>query len=354
MTDKQVPQSIVAYESLLKGLKERIRQAQVKAHLAVNQELISLYWSIGRDILLQESEQGWGAKVVEKLAKDLKSAFPSSTGFSARNLRYMKAFAESYPDPAILQATPAKLTWYHNCTLLDKVKNTEERHWYALQTIENGWSRDVLVHQIESHLFERQGKSTTNFRSTLPHPESELAQQILKDPYSFEFLEIGHELVERNLERGLLENLRDFLLELGSGFSFVGSQYHLEVDGEDFFLDLLFYHLKLRCFVVVDLKITDFKPEYVGKMGFYLSAVDEKLRHSDDGASIGLILCKTKKSVIAEYTLRTSLSPIGVSEYRLAEALPAELGGSLPTIENIERELKASKLFTEVDRLTDS
>lgn len=178
MVDKQVPQPVEAYESLLKGLKERIRQAQVKAHLAVNQELIGLYWSIGRDILTKESEQGWGAKVVDRLAKDLKSAFPTAKGFSARNLRYMKAFAASYPDPLILQATPAKLTWYHNCTLLDKVKDAEERHWYALQSIENGWSRDVLVHQIESRLFKRQGKSTNNFEATLPHPRSELAQQI--------------------------------------------------------------------------------------------------------------------------------------------------------------------------------
>ncbi|MBP6745187.1 DUF1016 family protein [bacterium] len=340
MPDKQFPQAVEAYESLLKGLKDRIRTAQVKAYLAVNQELIGLYWSIGRDILTQESEQGWGAKVVDRLALDLKSAFPEVKGFSARNLRYMKVFAESYPDPAILQAAPAKLTWYHNCTLLDKVKDSGKRHWYALQTIENGWSRDLLVHQIESGLYERQGKSTTNFKSTLPHPKSELAHQLLKDPYNFDFLEMGKEQIERDLERGLLGKLRDFLLELGTGFAFVGSQYHLEVDGEDFYLDLLFYHFKLRCFVIVDLKLNDFKPEYVGKMGFYLSAVDELLRHPEDGNSIGLILCKTKKTLIAEYTVRTSHSPIGISEYRLAEPLPAELGSSLPSIENIEKELK--------------
>lgn len=340
MTEKNLPQITEGYDTLLKGLKERIQQAQVKAALSVNQELISLYWSIGQDILTQEREQGWGAKVVDRLAKDLKSDFPEMKGFSARNLRYMKVFAETYPDPAFLQAAPAKITWYHNCTLLDKVKDSQERDWYMLQTVENGWSRDVLVHQIESKLYERQGRAITNFSRTLPEPRSELAQQILKDPYNFDFLSLGAEALERDLERGLLQKLRDFLLEMGAGFAFVGSQYHLEVAGEDFYLDLLFYHLKLRCFVVVDLKITDFKPECAGKMAFYLSAVDEQLRHADDGATIGLVLCKTKNSLIAEYTLRNSQSPIGVSEYRLAQPLPEELRKSLPTIENLEKELK--------------
>jgi len=348
MTEKKLPQTIEGYDTLLNGLKERIRQAQVKAGLAVNQELISLYWEIGTDILTQESQQGWGAKVVENLAKDLKSAFPEMKGFSARNLRYMKVFAETYPDPAILQAAPAKITWYHNCTLLDKVKDAQERQWYMLQTVENGWSRDVLVHQIESMLYQRQGKAITNFKATLPEPQSELARQILKDPYNFDFLSLGVEALERDLERGLLEKLRDFLLELGAGFAFVGSQYHLEVGGEDFYLDLLFYHLTLRCFIVVDLKITDFTPEYAGKMGFYLAAVDEQLRHKNDEATIGLILCKTKNSLIAEYTLRNNQNPIGVSEYRLAQPLPDELSKSLPTIDKIEKELKDAPFFFDV------
>jgi predicted nuclease of restriction endonuclease-like (RecB) superfamily len=345
MVGKKLPQTLAGYETLLTGLKDRIQQAQVRAGLAVNQELISLYWAIGRDILTQETQEGWGAKVVDKLAKDLKASFPEMKGFSARNLRYLKLFAETYPDPAILQAAPAKITWYHNCTLLDKVKDSKEREWYMLQTIENGWSRDVLVHQIESKLYARQGRAITNFKSTLPEARSELAQQILKDPYNFDFLSLGAKALERDLERGLLLKLRDFLLEMGAGFSFVGSQYHLEVGGEDFYLDLLFYHLKLRCFVIVDLKITDFKPEYAGKMGFYLAAVDEQLRHPDDGSAIGLILCKTKNKLIAEYTLRNSQNPIGVSEYRLAEPLPDELSDNLPTIEMLQDKLTTAPFF---------
>jgi predicted nuclease of restriction endonuclease-like (RecB) superfamily len=234
---------------------------------------------------------------------------------------------------------PAKITWYHNCTLLDKVKDVVERRWYIAQTLEHGWTRDVLVHQIESGLHERQGRAITNFQSTLPKAQSELAQQILKDPYNFDFLSLGPNALERDLEKALLEKLRDFLLELGSGFSFVGSQYHLEVGGQDYYLDLLFYHLRMRCFVVVDLKITDFIPEYAGKMGFYLAAVDDQLRHSDDKPTIGLILCKTNNRIIAEYTLRNSQNPMGVSEYRLAQALPEAIGRELPPIEKLDHEL---------------
>lgn len=348
MTEEKLLNPIEGYDSLLNGLKARIKQAQLKAALSVNQELILLYWSIGKDILTQETKQGWGAKVVARLASDLKSDFPEMKGFSPRNLRYMKAFAEAYPDPAILQAAPAKITWYHNCTLLDKIKDPKEREWYALQTVENGWSRDVLVHQIESKLITRQGRAINNFNKTLPEPHSELAQQILKDPYNFDFLSLGTRALERDLERGLLDKLRDLLLELGAGFAFVGSQYHLDVGGEDFYLDLLFYHYKLRCFVIVDLKITDFKPEFAGKMAFYISAVDEQLRHPDDGPSIGLILCKTKNSLTAEYTLRNSQSPIGVSEYRLAEPLPEDLQKNLPTIEKLEKELQDAPFFLDV------
>jgi len=348
MADKKLPETIAEYDKLLSDLKHRIRQAQVKAALAVNEQLTILYWEIGGLILSQEAEQGWGAKVVDRLAKDLKLAFPEMKGFSARNLRYMKAFAEAYPDRAILQEAPAKITWYHNCTLLDQVKNAEERQWYTVKTIENGWSRNVLVHQIESKLHERQGRAITNFNATLPSPQSELAQQVLKDPYNFDFLTIGPEALERDLERGLLERLRDFLLEMGQGFAFVGSQYHLEIGGEDFYLDLLFYHLNLRRFIVVDLKITDFKPEYAGKMSFYLTAVDKTLRHVSDESTIGLILCKTKNSLIAEYTLQNNLSPIGVSEYRLAQPLPADISENLPTIEKLQKELAEAPLFANV------
>jgi predicted nuclease of restriction endonuclease-like (RecB) superfamily len=336
---KELPETISGYDIVLKGLKEKIQNARMKAILAVNHELIYLYWEIGKQILVQEQEKGWGAKVVDQLAVDLRKAFPEIKGFSARNLRYMKAFADAYPDSAILQAGPAKLTWYHNCTILDKIKVAEERQWYAVETIKNGWTRDVLVHQIESGLYKRQGAAITNFETTLPKLQSELAHQILKDPYNFEFLNLSQESLERDLEKSLLGKLKDFLLELGSGFAFVGSQYHLEVAGQDFFLDLLFYHYKMRCFVVVDLKITEFKPEYAGKMGFYLSAVDDLLRHPDDQPTIGLILCKTKNSVIAEYTLRSNQSPMGVSEYKLAEQLPELVRSNLPAIATLEEEL---------------
>jgi predicted nuclease of restriction endonuclease-like (RecB) superfamily len=336
---KELPETISGYDIVLKELKEKIQNARMKAILAVNHELIYLYWEIGKQILVQEQEKGWGAKVVDQLAVDLRKAFPEIKGFSARNLRYMKAFADAYPDSAILQAGPAKLTWYHNCTLLDKIKIDEERQWYAVETIKNGWTRDVLVHQIESGLYKRQGAAITNFGTTLPKPQSELAHQILKDPYNFEFLNLSQESLERDLEKALLDKLKDFLLELGSGFAFVGSQYHLEVGGQDFFLDLLFYHYKMRCFVVIDLKITEFKPEYAGKMGFYLSAVDDLLRHPDDQPTIGLILCKTKNSVIAEYTLRSNQSPMGVSEYKLAEQLPELVRSNLPAIATLEEEL---------------
>lgn len=327
------------YDALLKDLKARIRQAQIKAGLAVNAELVRLYWEIGKAILTQERDQGWGAKVVDRLAQDLKTAFPDMKGFSARNLRYMKAFAEVYPDVAILQAAPAKITWYHNCALLDKVKDPEERQWYTAKTIEYGWSRDVLVLQIESHLYHRQGKADVNFDRTLPAPQSDLARQILKDPYNFDFLTLDAEAHERDVEKGLLEHIRSFLLELGVGFAFVGSQYHLAIGGEDFFVDLLFYHLRLRCYVVIELKAMPFKPEFAGKMNFYLSAVDDLLRHPDDKPSIGMILCKTKNQIVAEYALRDTNKPIGISEYKITELLPEDLKGSLPTIEELEQEL---------------
>ena len=261
------------YDEFLRGLKERIRTAQVRAALAVNRELVLLYWRIGQDILERQRQSGWGSKVIDRLAADLRSAFPEMSGFSPRNLKYMRAFAEAWPDEDFVQQVAAQLPWFHNCTILDKLKNLAERIWYAQQTIENGWSRNILIHQIESNLFHRKGKAITNFDRTLPAPQSELAQQIIKDPYNFDFLSLGSEAKERDLERGLIAQLQKFLLELGVGFAFVGSQYPLEVDGEDFFIDLLFYHLKLRCFVVIDLKMDQFRPEYAGKMNFYLSAL---------------------------------------------------------------------------------
>jgi predicted nuclease of restriction endonuclease-like (RecB) superfamily len=327
------------YDDFLRDLKERIRGAQVKAALAVNRELVTLYWSVGRDILAEQQQRGWGAKVIDRLAADLRLAFPELKGFSPRNLKYMRALAEAYPDEQFVQQLVAQIPWGHNVRILDAINDPAGREWYMRQTVEHGWSRNVLVHQIESGLYRRQGKALTNFTRSLPSPQSELAQQLLKDPYNFDFLTIGEDVLERDLERGLLEHIRQFLLELGVGFAFVGSQYHLEVSGNDFYLDLLFYHLRLRCFVVIDLKISEFQPEFAGKMNFYLSAADDILRHPDDQPSIGIILCKTKNKVIVEYTLRDTQKPMGVSTYQLTESLPKQLEGSLPTVEELEAEL---------------
>lgn len=328
-----------SYQELLAHLKTQIRTAQVRAALAVNQELVLLYWGIGKEILGRQKEDGWGTRVIDRLAKDLGSEFPGMQGLSTRNLNYMKAFAEAWPDRAILQQAAAQLPWFHNCVLLDKVKAREERLWYIQQAIQNGWSRNVLVMHIESRLYQRQGKAITNFQATLPQPQSDLAEQLIKDPYNFDFLTLAQEARERDLEQGLLAHLRRFLIELGAGFAFVGSQVPLEVGGEDFKIDLLFYHLKLRCFVVIDLKMTPFKPEYAGKMNFYLAAVDDMLRHPDDKPSIGLILCKTKNHIVAEYALRGTATPMSISEFRHLEKLPEQLKGTLPTIEEIETEL---------------
>jgi predicted nuclease of restriction endonuclease-like (RecB) superfamily len=328
-----------SYAQFLADLKIRIQAAQLRAALAVNRELILLYWQIGRDILDRQARESWGAKVIDRLAADLKHAFPDMKGFSPRNLKYMRRFADIWPDAEFVQQVAAQLPWFHNCVLLDKVANSDERVWYARAAIQHGWSRSVLVHQIESALHSRQGKAITNFDRALPPPQSDLAQEVTKDPYNFDFLMLGEEAHERDLERGLVEHLRKFLLELGVGFAFVGSQYPLTVGGEEFRIDLLFYHLRLRCYVVIDLKVVPFQPEFAGKMNFYLSAVNDLLRHADDQPSIGLILCKTKNQVIAEYALEDYTKPIGISEYRLAESLPEKLQGSLPTVEELEIEL---------------
>jgi predicted nuclease of restriction endonuclease-like (RecB) superfamily len=341
------------YAALLAELKERIRTARLRAAVAVNQELILPYWSIGRDILLRQVAEGWGARVIDRLAADLRRDFREMTGLSARNLRYMRAFAEAYPDPAIVQQVVARLPWGHNVRLIEAVKDPAERLWYARQAIEHGWSRNVLAHQIESGLFNRQARAITNFARTLPSPQSDLAQELVKDPYSFDFLAFGPRMSERELERGLLEHLRSLILELGKGFAFVGSQYHLEVGEQDYYLDLLFYHLRLRCFVVVELKIEEFKPEFAGKMNFYLSAVDEQLRHGTDAPSIGIILCKGKNAVVVEYALRDAAKPMGVAEYRLSPALPERLRAELPTVEEFAREfplMSVVKLRIEVER----
>ena len=333
------------YAKFLADIKTRIRSAQTRAALSVNSELVLLYWQIGNDILKRQDEQGWGAKVIASLSHDLSHEFPQMKGFSSRNLKYMRGFAVAYPDEAFVQEVLAQITWYHNITLLSKVKDPKEREWYIRQTIQQGWSRNVLVHQVESGLFNRQGNAVTNLERTLPAPQSELVSEVLKDPYNFDFLTLGKEFSERDIHQSLLTHIRDFLMELGVGFAFVGSEHHLEVGDQDFYIDLLFYHLHLRCYVVIELKVGNFIPEYAGKLNFYLSAVDDLLRQeSHDQPSVGILLCKTRNRIVAEYALRDMNKPMGVSTYQLMHALPENLKSSLPSIEELEAELSGVHL----------
>ena len=335
------------YHSLLLELKSKIHQSQIRAALAVNKELVLLYWQIGNSILIKQEKEGWGSKIIEQLAKDLKSEFPLMKGFSVRNLKYMRSFAENYRDLEFVQVVLAQITWYHNITLLDKVKDSTERNFYIQESIKNGWSRNVMVHQIESNLYKRQiqAEKVHNFQETLSKPQSDLAHEILKDPYNFDFLSLGEEIKEKDLESALIKHITKFLLELGAGFAFIGKQYHVEVAGQDFYIDLLFYHIKLRAYVVIELKAGDFKPEYAGKLNFYLSAVDKILKSDDDKPSIGIILCKSK-SKIAEYALRDITKPIGVSEYMLTESIPENFKGELPSIEDLEKSLSDYQIIT--------
>jgi predicted nuclease of restriction endonuclease-like (RecB) superfamily len=328
-----------SYDAFLSGLKERIRNAQVRAALAVNQELVMLYWQIGQEILTRQQQQGWGAKVITRLAKDLQKAFPEMKGFSRTNLLYMRAFAEAYPDTQFVQQVAGQIPWFHNCILLDKVKDSQERLWYIQQTIQQGWSRSTLTQHIESGLYRRQGEAITNFEQTLPQPQSSLAQQVLRDPYNFDFLNLGQAAQERDLEAALVRHIREFLLELGVGFSFVGSQYPIQISGREYRLDLLFYHFRLHCFVVIDLKTVEFEPEFSGKMNFYVSAVDDLLRGPSDQPTIGIVLCKTQNHTVVEYALRDLNKPIGISTYQLKDSLPEPLKGNLPTIEELETQL---------------
>lgn len=327
------------YGDWLADLKARIHSAQQRAARAVNLELVLLYWQVGRDILTRQAEQGWGGKVIDRLAADLRIAFPDMKGFSPRNLKYMRAFAEAWPDESFVQEVLAQLPWYHQLALLDKLPGPETRKWYAAKAIEHNWSRNVLVAQIESRLLERSGAAVTNFPITLPAPHSDLARESLKDPYRFDFLGLTDDAQEREIEHALVRHVTEFLLELGAGFAFVGRQVLLDVGGEEFFIDLLFYHLKLRCYVVVELKAGKFKPEHLGQLGFYLTAVDRQVRSGEDNPTIGLLLCKSKNKVVAEYALGDKSQPMGIAEYKLAQSLPAELQTSLPSIEQIEREL---------------
>lgn len=339
------------YLALLNGLKKRIRSAQIRAALAVNSEVLILYWQIGRDILQRQETEGWGSKVINRLSQDLKREFPKMKGFSPRNLKYMRAFAAAWPDEQIVLRVIAQIPWGHNQSLLNKLDSVEERLWYAQKTIENGWSRDILEMQISTNLFSRQGGAITNFERTLPPELSDLSRQLLKDPYNFDFLSLTDATQERDLERALLERIKEFLLELGIGFAFVGSQYRLDVEGDEYFLDLLFYHLKLHCYVVIDLKVTEFKPEYAGKMNFYVTAVNWLLRGERDDPTIGIVLCRSKKRTVVEFALETVQNPIGVSTYKLRDELPQALRDNLPTPEQLEMELDA--MVNEIEEQTD-
>ncbi|HBP6211816.1 TPA: DUF1016 domain-containing protein [Pseudomonas aeruginosa] len=327
------------YGEWLAELKGRIHNAQQRATLAVNRELVQLYWQIGNEILSRQAQLGWGAKVIERLAHDLRTAFPEMRGFSRANLMYMRAFAEAWPDAAIVQQAVGQLPWGHNLVLLTRLKDPQQRLAYAQRAIEHGWSRNVLNIHIETRLLERSGAAVTNFNVSLPKAQSDLARESLKDPYRFDFLGLCDEAQEREIEHALVKHVTEFLLELGAGFAFVGRQVLLDIGGDEFFIDLLFYHLKLRCYVVIELKAGKFKPEHLGQLGFYMTAVDRQVKGEHDNPTIGLLLCKSKNKIVAEYALGDKAQPMGIAEYKLLESLPIELQTSLPSIEQIEREL---------------
>lgn len=344
------------YAATITQIKTEIETVRLKAAISVNQHLLMLYWKIGSIILQQQTTEGWGTKVIERLSNDLRKEFPDMKGTSSRNLKYMRAFAEAYPEfvqpvvaqndganISIVQPLVAQIPWAHNITILDRTKINEERLFYVKKTLENNWSKNVLIHQIESGLYHRQGKAISNFTQTLPMLQSDLAKEMLKDPYKFDFLNLSEEYFEKDLEDALVNHITKFLLELGAGFSYVGRQYHLEIGGEDFYIDLLFYHLKLRSYVVIELKTGKFIPEYASKLNFYLSAVDDLLKHKTDNPTLGILICKERNKVIAEYSLRDVNKPIGIAEYELTQSIPENLKGSLPTIEEIENELENSK-----------
>jgi predicted nuclease of restriction endonuclease-like (RecB) superfamily len=328
------------YADWLARLNQRIAATRQRAAIAAYKELALLYWHIGQQILSRQARQGWGAKVAERVARDLSLSFPDMKGFSPRNLKYMRAFAHAWSDGDFVQAVLAQLPWYHQITLLDQLDAAVERRWYARKAIQHGWSRNVLVMQIETRLIQRQRAAPSNFAEHLPAPQSDLAQATLKDPYIFDFLGLAADAQERDIEKGLVTHVTKFLLELGAGFAFVGRQYRLEVGGDEFYIDLLFYHLKLRCYVVVELKATPFKPDYAGQLNFYLSALDADVKAPQDNPTIGLLLCHQQNRTVAEYALCGMDKPMGIAEYKLVRDIPDSLATNLPTIEQIEAELQ--------------
>lgn len=329
------------YLSTIEHIKQEIRTAQYRATMHVNADLLLLYHSIGQII---NAHKSWGNKFIENLAQDIKLDFPQATGYSVRNLKYMAKFALTYPDREFVQTVSAQIPWSHNIAILDKVKDPEQRIWYIKKTAENSWSHSVLIHQIESGLYERQALApkVSNFENRLPPPQSELAIQTMKDPYIFDFIPFREDMVERDIEQALVRDVTKLLLELGTGFAFLGNQYHLNVGGDDFYIDLLFYNLNLRCYVVIELKTGEFKPEYAGQLNFYLSAIDGLLKKPEDAPSIGLLLCKSKNDLVAEYSLKDMSKPIGVSEYRVTSSLPAELEKELPSVEDLQNRIKGN------------
>lgn len=359
------------YTTLISHLKERIRSARYKASLLVNREMLFLYWEIGNTISEQQKTEGWGSKVIDRLSVDLKTEFPDFKGLSVRNLKYMKTFAEAYPEfgqeqlaqiqnpdkleDTIVQVPLAQLTWYHHLTILTTIKDQSTRLFYIQETIKNGWSRDVMLRNIESKLHERQGNAITNFQTTLPAIQSDLAQQTIKSPYNFDFVAFGEEMKERNLEKALIEHLKKFMLELGKGFAYVGNQKNLVVDGDDFFLDLLFFNTELNCYVIFELKIGDFKPEFAGKLNFYVNTVDEQLKKEHHAKTIGVLLCKTPNETVVKYSLKGIESPIGVAEYLLSEVLPNTVDAEILSIEAVESELEQEikELKTPTDKKLD-
>ena len=366
------------YLKILQGLKEKIIQTRQRVSLSANAQLLALYWEIGKTIAVMEGEQGWGAKTVEKLSIDLKTSFPEMKGLSPRNLRYMRDFSNTYPQftlsvspaeflqqPAaktqstdkqtgiILQQPAAKLDatsitnielaqipWSDHQVLLDKVKDADARAFYIQQIIKNGWSRNVLVHQITGKLFQRQGKALSNFELTLPNPQSDLATETLKNPYLFDFLNLDAEAKEREVEAALIQHIRRFLLELGRGFAYVGNQFNLNVAGDDFFTDLLFFNFHLNCFVVFELKVGDFQPEFAGKLNFYINCIDEQVKGKEHNTTIGVLLCKTPNQTVIKYSLKSIGTPIGVADYELRKTLPKKLAKQMPTIEELEEQMK--------------
>ena len=326
------------YLETIEAIKHEIKKAQYRAVVSANKELLILYYRIGQVI---NEHKVWGNKFVETLSADIRMEFPNTKGYSVRNLKYMAKFAATYSDEEFVQTVSAQIPWSHNVAILDKVKDAQQRVWYIKKASENGWSHDVLIHQIESDLYSRQvlAEKVSNYENRLAHPQSELAVQMMKDPYIFDFIPFKEDMVERDIERALVADVTKLLLELGTGFAFLGNQYHLNVGGDDFYIDLLFYNLNLRCYVVIELKTGEFKPEYAGQLNFYLSAVDGILKTEQDAPSIGLLLCKSKNNLVAEYSLKDISKPIGVSEYRITSRLPEELEKQLPSVEEIQNRI---------------